>query len=72
MNARSAWIVSVTAIVLGHVVAVFLSHVMALRMFGDRVTVLRSQLPMLVLMVGYTMTSLWILSQPIVASPAGG
>jgi hypothetical protein len=72
VNARSAWIVSVTAIVVGHVVAVFLSHVMALRVFDDRSTVLRSQLPILVLMVGYTITSLWILSQPIVASPAGG
>jgi hypothetical protein len=39
---------------------------MALRAFGDRAIALRSQYPMLVLMVGYTMISLWILAQPIV------
>ena len=39
---------------------------MALRAFGDHAAALRSQYPMLVLMVGYTMISLWILAQPIV------
>ena len=66
VGAKFAWISSVTAIVIGHVVAVFLSHLMAMRVFDNRSAVLRSQYPMLVLMVGYTMISLWILSQPIV------
>jgi len=39
---------------------------MALRVYGDARAALRSQIPMLVLMVLYTMSSLWILSQPIV------
>jgi hypothetical protein len=68
VGAKFAWISSVTAIVVGHVVAVFLSHTMAMRVFDNRSAVLRSQYPMLVLMVGYTMISLWILSQPIVES----
>jgi hypothetical protein len=34
--------------------------------FRDPGTARRSQFPMLVLMVGYTMLSLWILAQPIV------
>jgi hypothetical protein len=37
-----------------------------MRVFADRGAALRSQIPMLVLMVVYTMISLWILSQPIV------
>ena len=50
-----------------HVLAVYIAHVMAVRVFEGRPQVLRSQIPMLILMVGYTMISLWILSQPIVA-----
>jgi len=66
VNAASIWYLSVGAIVVGHMVAVYLAHVMALRVYGDPRTALRSQIPMLVLMVLYTMSSLWILSQPIV------
>jgi hypothetical protein len=54
------------------VIAVALAHVTALRFYGGRRMALLSQIPMLVLMVGYTMLSLWILSQPIVeTAPAG-
>ena len=60
------WYIAVTTIVVGHVFAVYVAHVMAMRVFTDRGAALRSQIPMLVLMVGYTMVSLWILSQPIV------
>ena len=66
VGAKFAWISAVTAIVIGHIVAVYLAHVMALRAFADHAAALRSQYPMLVLMVGYTMISLWILAQPIV------
>jgi len=37
----------------------------ALNVFGTRRAALLSQIPMLVLMVAYTMTSLWMLAQPI-------
>ena len=63
---RLQWTVAVVAIVLGHVLAVYLSHVTALRVFGSRSAALKSQGPMVLLMVGYTMISLWIVSQPIV------
>jgi hypothetical protein len=66
VNARFLWITSVIVIVMGHIVAVFLSHVMAQRVFKSQRAVFMSQLPMLVLMVGYTLASLWILAQPIV------
>lgn len=66
VNARFVWIVSVIAIVIGHIVAVFLAHVMALRTFRDNRAALLSQIPMLMAMIGYTMLSLWILAQPII------
>src|SRR5262245_23200350 len=63
---RLQWGVAVVAVVLGHVCAIYLSHVTALRLFANRRAALRSQIPMVALMVIYTMLSLWILSQPIV------
>ena len=71
VDARTVWYVSVTAIVIGHIAAVCLAHAMALRVFKDNQAALRSQYPMLALMVAYTMVSLWIIAQPIVNSRAG-
>ena len=68
VGARFAWYTAITAIVLGHIVAVYLAHVIALREFGNRRLALRSQYPMLALMVGYTVVSLWIIAQPIVGT----
>ena len=71
IGARTVWLMSVVAIVIGHVSAVYLAHVTALREIPERRFALRSQYPMLVLMVAYTMVSLWILAQPIVEPYSG-
>ena len=63
---KFAWISAAIAIVTGHIAAVYVAHVMALRIFSSHRAALISQIPMLVLMVSYTMISLWILAQPIV------
>jgi hypothetical protein len=72
VGARFAWYTAVVAIVLGHILAVYVAHHMALRQFGDPRMALRSQYPMLALMVGYTVVSLWIIAQPIVESTPTG
>ncbi len=59
------WHTAVAAIVVGHVIAVYVAHRVALIVFGRRKAALWSQVPMLVLMVTYTMSSLWMLAQPI-------
>jgi len=66
VGARFVWYTSLVAIVLGHVAAVSLAHMVALRSFDDPRLAIRSQIPMLVLMIAYTMMSLWIIAQPIV------
>ena len=66
INARILWFLSVALIVLGHVLAVYLAHRVAIRTFADRSIALKSQYPMLSLMVVYTVISLWIIAQPIV------
>jgi len=68
VDARLVWNVSVAAIVVGHVAAIYLAHLQALQEFPSRHDALRSQYPMLALMLGYTMLSLWIIAQPIVAT----
>jgi hypothetical protein len=66
IDAKFAWYTGVIAIVAGHVIAVCLAHRTALRLFSDQRRMLASQLPMLALMVAYTMLSLWIIAQPAV------
>ena len=66
INAKFVWFVSVVAIVVGHISSVYVAHAISFRRLGARGDALRSQYPMLVLMVGYTATSLWIIAQPIV------
>jgi hypothetical protein len=72
VGARFAWYTAVLAIVVGHIDAVYIAHVVALREFSSRRAAIRRQLPMLVLMVGYTIVSLWIIAQPIVETTPRG
>ncbi len=64
-NARFVWFFATTSIVVGHILAVYLAHLRAGAVYRDRRLALRSQLPMLALMVIYTWVSLWIISRPI-------
>ena len=61
------WYLSVAAIVVGHIAAIFLSHRIALRDAPERP--IRAGVPLASLMVAYTVLSLWIIAQPIVAEP---
>jgi hypothetical protein len=67
VNAKFVWYTAVTAIVVGHIVSVFVAHVIALAEIPDRARALRSQYPMLLLMITYTATSLWIIAQPVLS-----
>tara|TARA_A100001037_G_scaffold212563_1_gene190590 strand:- start:543 stop:935 length:393 start_codon:yes stop_codon:yes gene_type:complete len=66
IDARFAWILSVVALVAGHIISVFTAHVIAIRKTKSHTVAIRSQYPMLFLMVFYTAVSLWIVAQPIV------
>jgi hypothetical protein len=66
IGAKSVWHTQVAVIVAGHVAAVYISHLMALNEYRSRRQALVSQLPMLAVMVAYTIAGLWILSQPLV------
>ncbi|MAA74759.1 MAG: hypothetical protein CMN28_08640 [Salinisphaeraceae bacterium] len=59
------WHSQVGLILFGHIVSVWVAHLIALRIFPSRGRALLSQLPMLALMVGFTVAGLWILAQPL-------
>ncbi|RFC69626.1 hypothetical protein DY251_00110 [Mesorhizobium denitrificans] len=52
------------AIIAGHVLAVLIAHMLATRLYGETRAATVSQLPLAVLMVGYTLLGLWLLSTP--------
>lgn len=59
------WHTQVGLILFGHIVSVYIAHVEALRLFPTRGRAIASQLPMLILMMLFTIAGLWILLQPI-------
>lgn len=59
------WHVEVALILVGHVASVYLAHCVAARIFATRRQVWLSELPMLVLMMGYTFIGLAVLSLPL-------
>ncbi|MBI2383725.1 MAG: hypothetical protein HYV18_06630 [Gammaproteobacteria bacterium] len=61
------WHMQVVLILLGHVVSVYVAHLVALKTFATRRQALLSQLPQLCLMVAFTVSGLWILAQPLTA-----
>ena len=76
IDAGNVWHTQVGLILLGHIIGVYLAHVVALRNFSNTQRAVLSQLPMLLLMVIFTTMGLWILSLPIasgqVLQPATG
>jgi hypothetical protein len=63
----AVWYLSVGAIVIGHIVAVVLAHRIALR--DSPLRPVLAGLPLVMLMVGYTVLSLWIIAAPITIDP---
>jgi hypothetical protein len=60
------WHVQVALLLLGHLVSIYLVHLVSMRTFAERRPVI-CQLPLLLLMIVYTVLGLWILSLPLAA-----
>ena len=63
VSINTVWYVQVAALVVGHVAGLAVAHDRAVSLFEDRRAALRSQYPMLALMVLYTVGGLWVLSR---------
>lgn len=64
LNMAAVWHTEVALILVGHVVSVYIAHRVALRLFPSRREAILTQLPMLLLMVAYTVVGLWVISLP--------
>ncbi|WP_251341692.1 hypothetical protein [Haloplanus halophilus] len=53
-------------VVLGHLLAVWVAHALALDLFPGVLRPIRSQYPFVVVMVAYTMVAAWVVGQPTV------
>ena len=60
------WFIQAAAIVIGHVIAVLLAHSICEGYLKTKSSVLISQFPISIFMIGYTFLGLWILSTPTV------
>jgi len=56
-------------VLLGHLLAVWVAHATAYDLFPSRLQAVRSQYGVTAVMIGYTMLSLWIVTEPYVAPP---
>ena len=66
-SVEAIWYAQVAMIVIAHVVAVVVLHALAGDTAHGRGAQLRSQVPLTVLMVAYTLFGLWLLSTPVAA-----
>lgn len=64
LSLAAFWGSQVALVVGGHLVAVVAAHTVAVARYG-RAGGRRAHLPLVVVMVGYTVVSLWIISQPV-------
>ena len=65
-SARSLWYFVVFMIVVGHMLSVYLAHLVTLTISGSKSVAVRAGTPILLLMVIYTVLSLWVIAQPTV------
>ncbi len=66
IDAQVTWYVAISAIVTGHVMAVWLAHRVALRETGTARRAAAASLPLTLLMIVYTVISLLVIAEPMV------
>ncbi|WP_159239994.1 hypothetical protein [Zhongshania aliphaticivorans] len=64
-NVETVWHAQLSLIVLGHIMSVYIAHRQALGLFSSKRQAMLSQIPMLLLMIAFTVAGLWILSLPM-------
>ncbi|MDU9002355.1 hypothetical protein QO231_00660 [Sedimentitalea todarodis] len=63
-SVRVIWLCQAGAVVVGHILAILMAHLVALRQFETPRQATLSQLPLAVFMVCYTVFGLWLLAAP--------
>jgi hypothetical protein len=61
---RTVWYVQIAALVVGHVAGLVVAHDRAVALVRPSARAVRTQYPLLALMILYTVGGMWILSRP--------
>lgn len=61
--------IEMALVLLGHVIAVWVAHAAAYELLPGRLAAIKSQYGITLVMVGYTMVSLWVVTTPLVEPP---
>ena len=61
--------VAIAGVLGGHLLAILAAHATAFELFPGRLQAIRSQYPFILVMISYTMVSLWIVTRPDVPLP---
>ena len=61
--------VEIAGILIGHILAVWIAHTVAFELFPGKLQAIRSQYPFIIVMIFFTMVSLWLVSLPTVEPP---
>ncbi|WP_247001552.1 hypothetical protein [Halosolutus gelatinilyticus] len=69
--ALTSWFgyVEIASILLGHVLAVWVAHTISFELFPGKLQAIRSQYPFIVVMISFTMISLYLVSLPTAQPP---
>ncbi|MFQ5639713.1 MAG: 4Fe-4S binding protein [bacterium] len=65
LSLETIWYVQVGLVIIGHVFGIVTSHKQAYLIFEKRATAIRSQIPMIGLMILFSVLSLWLIAQPM-------
>ncbi len=67
LDAKTVWYVALISIVIGHVVSIFLTHLVAIKEFKNSAIAGKAVFPLTILMILFTAVSLMILAEPLVS-----
>jgi len=65
LSLQTIWLLQVVLVIIGHVFGIVISHKHVYRIFEDHKAALKSQIPMIALMVMFSVISLWLIAQPM-------
>lgn len=66
LGARYVWFIQIGLVITAHIIGVWFAHITAQKVFKTKEEIIRSQYPVVILMLGYTILTLWLLSQAVV------
>ena len=61
--------IEIAGILIGHILAVWVSHTVSFDLFPGKLQAIRSQYPLIVVMIFFTMASLYLVSQGTMSPP---